>query len=389
MLLVLTLLACVRALSEHSPPLVLRQRIPSTVRIPGPEPRLRWPTTGQAAVAVQGIGRMGGFGGSSPVPIASVAKIMTAYLTLSEAPLPSGAGGFTMTITSADVSEERQRAAEGQSVLEVKAGELLSERQALLALLLPSANNVATLLARRSPGGVRGFLARMNRTARALHMTDTTYTSPSGYDSSTVSSASDQLRLAEVAMRIPAFAQMVSLRTAWLPVVGEVSNYNGLVDQDGYIGIKTGSDRAAGGCLVFAKRVRVDSHPLLIFGAVLGQREGPIIQAALRSAEQLGDSAADALQVDDVIAAGSTVMTATSVGHKRVNVIVERPLLELGWAGLRVPIKIRLEPTRGELHLNQRVARISSSGVISDSTLAVASRSLGGPSLGWRLRHIV
>ncbi|MGH2833869.1 MAG: D-alanyl-D-alanine carboxypeptidase family protein [Solirubrobacteraceae bacterium] len=389
MLLVLVLAACVRALSEHSPTLILHQRIPSTVRIPGPGPRLLWPASGQAAVAVQGIGKMGSFGGSSPIPIASVAKIMTAYLTLSEAPLPRGSSGFTLTITPADVAEERRRAAQGQSVLAVRTGERLTERQALQALLLPSANNVATLLAHHSPGGMQGFLVRMNETARALKMTATTYTSPSGYDSSTVSSAADQLRLAEVAMRIPAFAQMVSLRTVRLPDAGEVSNYNGLVDRDGYIGIKTGSDQAAGGCLVFAKRVRIGTHHLLIFGAVLGQHEGPIIQAALKSAQQLGDSAADALHIDDVVAAGTAVMTVTGVGHRHVSVIATRPLRELGWSGLHVAIKIRLEPVKSELHRNQKVATISTSGTISDSISAIASRSLGGPSLGWRLTHIV
>lgn len=389
LLLILAVAGCVRALSEHSPRLILRQRIPSTVRIPGPEPRLLWPVNGQAAVAVAGIGKMGSFGGSSPVPIASVAKIMTAYLTLSEAPLPSGTDGFTITITPADVAEERQRASEGQSVLAVTAGERLTERQALEALLLPSANNVATLLARHSPGGLQGFVERMNSTARALHMTATTYTSPSGYASSTVSNAADQLRLAEVAMRIPAFAQMVSLRTVRLPEVGEVSNYNGLVDRDGYVGIKTGSDQAAGGCLVFAKRVLVDSHQLLIFGAVLGQRDGPIIQAALRSAQELGDSAADALHVDDVVAPGTAVMVASGVEHKHVSVITKRPLRELGWGGLRVAIKIRLEPVKSELHSNQKVATISTSGAISDSISAVASRSLSSPSLGWRLTHIM
>ncbi len=69
-----------------------------------------------------------------------------------------------------------------------------------------------------------------------------------------------------------------------LPVVGRVANYNGLVGEDGYVGVKTGSDRAAGGCLVFAKKVLIDGRSLTVLGVVLSQRGGSLIQAALASA---------------------------------------------------------------------------------------------------------
>ena len=48
-------------------------------------------------------------------------------------------------------------------------------------------------------------------------------------------------------MSIPVFAEIVDESSVVLPVVGRVANYNGLVGEDGYIGIKTGSDRAARG----------------------------------------------------------------------------------------------------------------------------------------------
>ena len=136
----------------------------------------------------------------------------------------------------------------------MRVGEQLSERQALQALLLPSANNIAALLARYDAGGIAPFVARMNATARTLGMASSTYTDPSGFNDETVSTAADQLKLARAAMRIPAFAEIVDEPSVVLPVVGRVANYNGLVGEDGYVGIKTGSDRAAGGCLVFAKK---------------------------------------------------------------------------------------------------------------------------------------
>jgi serine-type D-Ala-D-Ala carboxypeptidase (penicillin-binding protein 5/6) len=66
--------------------------------------RLAWPRGGEAAVAVQGIGPIGSHGSAGPIPIASIAKVMTAYLVLRDHPLYGGAGGPQIT-----VSERRRR----------------------------------------------------------------------------------------------------------------------------------------------------------------------------------------------------------------------------------------------------------------------------------------
>ena len=73
-------------------------------------------------------------------------------------------------------------AGQRESVVPVIVGEQLSELQALQALLLPSAKNIAAVLARWDAGSVARFVAHMNATARSLGMTRTRYTDPSGYD---------------------------------------------------------------------------------------------------------------------------------------------------------------------------------------------------------------
>jgi D-alanyl-D-alanine carboxypeptidase (penicillin-binding protein 5/6) len=67
-------------------------------------------------------------------------------------------------------------------VVSIAAGEQLTVRPAVLALLLPSAHNIAAVLARWDAGSLERFVARMNVTARSLGMTRTRYTDPSGYD---------------------------------------------------------------------------------------------------------------------------------------------------------------------------------------------------------------
>ena len=180
----------------------------------------------------------------------------------------------------------------GGSVVAVRAGEKLSERQLLEALLIPSGNNIAEMLAVLVAGSETGFIAEMNAEARALGMDQTTYTDPSGFDPSTVSSAADQLRLLRRVMRFPVFRDVVSTASVTLPVAGTVKNFNPLV-AEGYGG-KTGSDAAAGGCLAFFTRVTIGGRAHTVAGVVLGQGQGSdtgaLLAAAGEAAEELVDS---------------------------------------------------------------------------------------------------
>ena len=254
---------------------------------------VRWPQQGQAAL-VLGNGRPAASPHEQPVPIASLAKVMTAYLTLERYPLSGAQDGFTITVTAAQAQAVAQDAAQGQSVVAVQAGEQLTERQLLEALLIPSGNNIAQMLAAQVAGSETRFIAEMNAEARALGMDHTIYTDPSGFDPSTVSTAADQLRVFQQAMRFPVFRQIVSMASVTLPVAGTLTNYNPLI-AEGYAG-KTGSDSAAGGCLAFFTHVTVGGRRLTAVGVVLGQGQGSdtseLLAAAGEAAEQLVDSVA-------------------------------------------------------------------------------------------------
>ena len=85
-----------------------------------------------------------------PAPIASLAKVMTAYLTLKRYPLSGEQEGFTIAVTAADAKAAVEDASRNQSIVKVRPGEQLTERQLLEALLVPSGNNIASMLAARS-----------------------------------------------------------------------------------------------------------------------------------------------------------------------------------------------------------------------------------------------
>jgi D-alanyl-D-alanine carboxypeptidase (penicillin-binding protein 5/6) len=243
-----------------------------------------WPLRGQGAYVLDS-GRPAVSPHQRPVPIASVAKVMTAYVVLKHYPLSTDDSGPRFVVSEDDVVDTEERRREGQSVVDVRAGEQLTERDALMAILLPSANNVAVLVARQVSGSVDAFVAEMNDTARALGMSHTTYTDPSGRDDATVSTARDQLRLARVVAKDETLASMMATRRYWLPVAGVVTNTNTLLGHDGFVGMKTGSDQAAGGCLMF----RAVHGSRSVIGVVLGQRGDNLITAALYSAKQLVD----------------------------------------------------------------------------------------------------
>src|SRR5712671_888688 len=234
-----------------------------------------WPADGVSAADISGFGMVAGPGATRPVPIASVAKVMTAYVVLHDHPLPGGGSGPDIAVQPSEAAAYPSQARDGDSLVPVTAGERLTEHQALEALLLPSADNMAWILARWDAGSQAAFAARMNATARRLGMSGTTYTDPSGLDPSTTSTAADQVRLGMAAMRVPALAAIVAKSAAVVPVAGVVRNYNTLLGQDGIAGLKTGSTQAAGGCVLIAAWYKASGRKTLIVAAAFGQPGTP------------------------------------------------------------------------------------------------------------------
>jgi len=253
----------------------LTQQLSTTFTIPGSVPAIPWPSVGQAAIELEGYGSLGTSGSvNTPVPIASVTKTMTAYLVLAHHPLAAGESGPLITVSSAEAAAYAVESKQGQSLIKVYAGERISERDALEALMLASADNIAKILARWDAGSVSAFVADMNAAARKLGMSHTTYTDPSGLDPSTVSTATDQVALGRAAMQSAAFAAIVGEQSANVPVEGTIYNFNRLVGRNGVTGIKTGSTDQAHGCLLFADTVTVGGRSETVVGAVLGQPLG-------------------------------------------------------------------------------------------------------------------
>ena len=262
------------------PPPVVRTSLAASRTVPGTPPVLPWPPTGQAAVAVPALGIALTSGPEVPVPIASLTKMTTAVVVLRDHPVAPGSDGPSLTVTAADVAVYEADLSKDESTVAVRVGEVLTERQALEGLLTQSANNLAYVLAVWDAGSQAAFVTKMNVLAATLGMTESHYTDASGFAATSVSSAADCLKMAVAGMAIPTFAEVVSLTSVTLPVVGTVANIVTQIGSDGVIGIKSGFTAQAGGCMVLAADREVGGRRVLVIAAVLGQPVPPAVAVA-------------------------------------------------------------------------------------------------------------
>lgn len=366
---------------------------PAAWRIPGRAPALPWPSHGEAAVLVPGVGRFGSSGSSKPVPIASVAKIMTALVVLHDHPLSPGQTGPQIVATAADAALYQQDVATDDSVVPVSAGESESELTLLEELLIPSADNVAVMLADWDAGSEPAFVAKMNQMAASLRMSATHYVDPAGLDPATVSTPGDQLQLAQVALTNPVLTWIVGQPEMTLPGGQVAFNYNSLVGHDGVIGVKTGSSTDAGGNLVLAADATVAGRPVRILSAVLGQQgASPLdgLQLALAASQRLLDAARSDLTL---LTVGPSTRTAAYLDRPwaaAVSATAAHPLSVLAWPGLMVRLDFKARAAHRQSWPASSVVGVLSARLGSQHpSVAVRTTSAAaGPTLGWRLRRV-
>ena len=200
-------------------------------------------------------------------PIASITKVMTALVVLSEGHLSRK---IKVTEAAVRYAEENSAGSAG-----LYAGDVLSGWQLLEGLLLPSGADAAYLLARAYAASWHAFVAKMNKTAASLGMTQTHFANYDGLpwptEYSTYSSPRDLLKLGEAAMHNRLFRIIVAQRTHYIGATSQHHAYYWrntdllLGRYHGALGIKTGFTLGAGYCLLFAAQ----RHGTELMGVVL------------------------------------------------------------------------------------------------------------------------
>ncbi|MFD8741527.1 D-alanyl-D-alanine carboxypeptidase [Streptomyces sp. NPDC059616] len=301
-----------------------------------------WPGEGQGAVEVEGVGSLGTYGNQKPAPIASVAKIMTAYVILQDHPITGKQKGGLIEVDK-KAGEEANRPDE--STAPIQEGQKYTQRQMLQLLMIPSGNNVARLLARWDAKTEEAFVERMNAAAKDLGMTDSTYTDPSGLEPTTRSTPADQLKLAKAVMQNDVFREIVNMPQADIPGIGKtIYNNNVILLEPGVSGIKTGSSTPAGGNLVWAADTVIDGKSRRIVGAVMGaQLDGTLdakLQRAIQNSLKLIKAAQKGVVSAPVVKKGDVVGYVDNGLGGRTPVVSTKDLKAVGWGGLTVSLKI-------------------------------------------------
>ncbi len=199
-----------------------------------------------------------------PRQIASLTKIATAVIALEWAASQGViAEEWKMKVPEAAMTD-------GANPLSLLKGDELSLDTALYAALMASDNrsalviaeSVGKALAPNAANGVSAFVDRMNDLAKRLGMTQTHFVNPHGLDAgerSGVSTAGDVAKLACFADRLENFhrycrekTQVVTIFRRGKAIQVTLQNTNELVGSRGIDGMKTGTTRKAGACLVLS-----------------------------------------------------------------------------------------------------------------------------------------
>ncbi|WP_019547220.1 D-alanyl-D-alanine carboxypeptidase [Streptomyces sulphureus] len=360
-----------------------------TYTFKGDEPSVPWPSEGQAVVDVSGLGSFGTHGEQKPVPIASVAKVMTAYVILRDHPVKKGKGAVIPVDRKAE--KDAGLSAQNESTVEVKEGDKITQREAIDAIMIASANNVARLLARWDAGSEKAFVKKMNEAAKDLGMKNTTYTDPSGLKVETVSTAEDQVKLGKKVMEDSLFREVVR-QPQYTDAKGEVQpNWNKLVPLDGVVGIKTGTTTHAGGNLLFAAEQEVGGTTQLVVGAVLGQYKPSILDTVLAESKKLIDTAQDSLESVKVLRKGDTVGYVDDQLGGKTPVVVAKDVEAVGWAGLKVHLDLDAakDGVPHEASAGDRVGELTAGeGPGQVKVPVVLKEDLTEPGFGSKLTHL-
>jgi D-alanyl-D-alanine carboxypeptidase len=189
---------------------------------------------------------------------ASITKVMTLYILFQEL----SAGNIKLTDK---MVVSKHAAAAVPTKLGLKAGSKIAVKDAILALVTLSANDIARVIAEHISGTESKFAERMTKTAHALGMSRTTYRNASGLpDGKQITTVRDQALLGvAIYQHFPDYYEYFQTK-AFKYGKRTYGNHNRLLGERGIDGIKTGYTRASGFNLLTA--ARKDGHHIVVAG---------------------------------------------------------------------------------------------------------------------------
>jgi D-alanyl-D-alanine carboxypeptidase (penicillin-binding protein 5/6) len=237
-----------------------------------PRPSLAWPSQGSAAIIVPQLSVTAASPNQPRQPIASLTKLMTAWVALHRLPLAVGETGPCEVVNASDMALYNYDNATDQSGVKIVMGQTLCERTLLRGMLVHSAGDYAQLLAALTGMHQATFVAVMNQTARSLGLFETHYVDVTGISTGDMSTAQNQVIMADDLMtKEPIVQSIVILTHVSLPFAGIVASFTPFTGQGNVIGVKSGYTSEAGGCDAMAMVDEIGGTAYTTYAVVLGE----------------------------------------------------------------------------------------------------------------------
>lgn len=346
---------------------------------------IAWPNDGQAAIGDDVSGLLGSSDNHKPMPTASVIKVLTALMILKKYPLAINQQGPTITINRQDVDSYNYYLSHDGSNTAVQLGEQITEYQALQALILPSSNNMAETLVRWAYGSKENYLIEANKIAASLGMTNTFIADGSGFDPKTVSTAHDLVLLGVEVMKNPVLAEIVSQKTAKIPVASNISSTNFLLGQNEYVGIKTGHTDEAGGCYLFSTKHKfADGHEVVVIGAIMGSKT---IKSAMEDSLPLLQNVYTNYAVKNIVKKDQKVATYKTAWGENVDAVASNDQTIFGWNALNPKPVYKINEIKSGTAGDAVGDLLIDSGYEKKSIKIKLKNDINPPSFWWRINR--
>lgn len=375
----------------HQPPALEPTRSPSLVENIATAAHLTWPTSGESAVGLMGSNIIVIHNPQAALPTASTAKMITALMILKAKPLELGQQGPTLTMSASDLAIYASYLNEQGSVVPVQVGEQISEYQALEAMLLPSANNMADSLAIWAYGSLANYAVAANHYLSTSGLSSTHVGSDaSGFLPNTTSTPDDLVKIGELVMDNPVLNGIVQQPFATsIPVVGTVKNVNSLVGTDNIVGIKTGNNNQDVGVFVGASTSTVNHTSVTIVSAYMN---APSLALALSQTKPLLLSAQNNFGPTQVLSPNTDVASYyVPWTHRYVEAKASNGLSAYIWGGSQAMLSISgLDAIKAPYPSGASVGSVYTEGdgsVNASYSYVKLVSAVAKPSLWWKLSH--
>ncbi|MCC4268251.1 D-alanyl-D-alanine carboxypeptidase family protein [Microbacterium schleiferi] len=261
-------------------------------------------------------------GAQDPQVMASISKIITALVVLEKYPLADASDpGPTITFSKADHDLYDQYYVRGATIAAMPTGTRMSLHDALATMLIPSASNYAEAISRWAFGSISGFRAAARDWLQAHGLAGTTVVEPTGLDSQNVSTPTDLVAIAKLAVANPTIAAIVGTPSVTIPGPGSLQNTNALLGVDGVTGMKTGNLGYGTYAFLFTASMDIEGMHLDVTGAIQG---GATRESVNADVLRMIDSIRRGFHDVPVALAGDHIGTVTAPWGGTTEVVISR-----------------------------------------------------------------